>query len=829
MAAQAPVWAHSLDDAAVIVAKRDNSGRSYLVRSLSVILPPLLMHRQLRSSDRPHFDPCRTANLDVNGSPGKEIRLIAMLPFGPEPDNQRPPSPRLPVNDDSHSVCITPSRPAVRVTGDCDDELAPIECHRSENASAGSGSRSCKIDEEKVLDPDVDLGASCSIAGSANGDGNSNSELEECSCTAPSVLEASLWATSRARGPLATMCCISVEEDILSLLNIAFQVSEFDTPVIGLSFSDAERSSQSVCQVLFGWVERGLDTDAIVRHVAIRQQDSAMPPPPMRRDDTFRLEEPQDGIALARFIVQAGTHLEQICRAKNLSNEHGTGHDLWSPDVYVEDSRIMMWSQEVAGHQETEPRIQRFPWAYEPNQTSGENEYPNSENPGLVEWSLDQHVLPVPSPPWFGNDQVPFLDDHRIPEQLVEYLSCASGELVPQRESAIADTATFTHTPLSIVIREMILSEGHGDDLPLSYHGSGPSIYRPWDEVTSWFWARSEFDDTVDSSLRSTYRGCSDVHLSRCVEFDDWVRVQQLAMQESPKLAWREGLLPYDRFYEALRRNTRFFSAEFFAGLVSSNSKEDLSRTDEVETTMKQVFGVADSIREMRAWLSENFKDIEGVRAESDAIAAECRQRLARYPARATLEGAVTVELEDVADHLRSIEGASGAEDLMGTLSFFRSHGGGVRSLSLPLLLITHQDYGTALVDSTVTEQRLACVSAVRFLAALGITDFPIYGLATYGRFGVACQAWYSTAHQCCYIVDCDILKHRFDLSKEGEVVRFVGFLSNIEEHAKELERRFEDIRPTLMQRLCTPEGRVSLLWTMDSQIAEYDIQEELP
>ena len=47
-----------------------------------------------------------------------------------------------------------------------------------------------------------------------------------------------------------------------------------------------------------------------------------------------------------------------------------------------------------------------------------------------------------------------------------------------------------------------------------------------------------------------------------------------------------------------------------------------------------------------------------------------------------------------------------------------------------------------------MAELRVACIAAVRFLAAIGIADFPIYGLATGGRFGVVFQAWYSTARK---------------------------------------------------------------------------------
>lgn len=44
---------------------------------------------------------------------------------------------------------------------------------------------------------------------------------------------------------------------------MALKVSEFNTPVIGLSFGDLEPSGELVAQVLFGWVERDTDTDAV--------------------------------------------------------------------------------------------------------------------------------------------------------------------------------------------------------------------------------------------------------------------------------------------------------------------------------------------------------------------------------------------------------------------------------------------------------------------------------------------------------------------------------------------------------------------------------------
>ncbi len=323
-----------------------------------------------------------------------------------------------------------------------------------------------------------------------------------------------------------------------------------------------------------------------------------------------------------------------------------------------------------------------------------------------MEWSLDQHVLPVPSPPWFRQDQVQFLDDRSKPEELMEYLARAAGGTpvvtntaasndIRQSSSSLDPQHAGSLEALSIIIREMALSIGHMDHSTLSYQDSVTSTYQPWDQVASWYWASNEPDATAGSVIRTTHRsavivassyrfnahenrGCSNVHLSRCIEFDNCMRVQwQLTMEESSTLQYHAGLLPYNGFYQALRRSAMFISTEFLAGIGLAKDKEDLSRTDEVEATMAQVGAVAGSVRRMRRALSDEFQygDRDAFRAESNALAAECHQRLARYPTSATLEAAVTVEFEDVMDQLQSIVGGRGAEELMHAMSFFQDDG----------------------------------------------------------------------------------------------------------------------------------------------------------
>ena len=53
---------------------------------------------------------------------------------------------------------------------------------------------------------------------------------------------------------------------------------------------------------------------------------------------------------------------------------------------------------------------------------------------------------------------------------------------------------------------------------------------------------------------------------------------------------------------------------------------------------------------------------------------------------------------------------------------------------------------GMAWTTARGNRQRLNCVSAVQFLASLGIKDFPVYGLATSGQYGHVSSTWFSSA-----------------------------------------------------------------------------------
>ena len=83
------------------------------------------------------------------------------------------------------------------------------------------------------------------------------------------------------------------------------------------------------------------------------------------------------------------------------------------------------------------------------------------------------------------------------------------------------------------------------------------------------------------------------------------------------------------------------------------------------------------------------------------------------------------------------------------------------------------------------------------------------------------------TLCQCCYSLDRNTIHHRFDLTHEDGVRRYIAFLSKIEEHGRELRERFEAVKPALLERMKTEKGRASLRWTAQSQLEDHGLEPE--
>lgn len=135
------------------------------------------------------------------------------------------------------------------------------------------------------------------------------------------------------------------------------------------------------------------------------------------------------------------------------------------------------------------------------------------------------------------------------------------------------------------------------------------------------------------------------------------------------------------------------------------------------------------------------MKELESRPVGAPTPSQDLRQRLRDDPTHVLVDGAVTVKLASLPEHITTkiVEnpffqlGSSGAADP--TMAF--NH--------LPVLLVSHQpDEGKKLMARIRNAQRICISSAVYFLKAIGIQDFPVYGLATCGFRAYLSQAWYS-------------------------------------------------------------------------------------
>ena len=140
-----------------------------------------------------------------------------------------------------------------------------------------------------------------------------------------------------------------------------------------------------------------------------------------------------------------------------------------------------------------------------------------------------------------------------------------------------------------------------------------------------------------------------------------------------------------------------------------------------------------------------------------------------RYPLAGFVDAGISIAIDDLLDSLKGSISPEDAHSFLQDISCFVSpprdqetseptsmeEPGSVAQhsvpsrhnvLHLPVLLVTHQIHECGLDDATRNRQRLNCVSAVQFLATLGIKDFPVYGFATSGQYGYVSSTWFSSA-----------------------------------------------------------------------------------
>ncbi|KAM5530560.1 hypothetical protein V8D89_015795, partial [Ganoderma adspersum] len=282
--------------------------------------------------------------------------------------------------------------------------------------------------------------------------------------------------------------------------------------------------------------------------------------------------------------------------------------------------------------------------------------------------------------------------------------------------------------------------------------------------------------------------------------------------------------VPHGGFRERVVAHVRLL--EKVLDYASSSAKSAQS------STIDEGFYAWKDTREMEKALP-NPKDSESkvqiTQKEAVRLSKNFHLRLEDYPTHVAIDAAVTASIDDFLENLALPQQLV---DQISLNAFFElepscTNGG---KFHLPVLLIKHQDRlnGTSEpTNATRSEQRVCVASAVYFLKALGIQEFPVYGLAICGFRAYLSQAWYSTEDDCCYILDRGIAKHPFDLTTQDGICRFVTFQTQLREHAKSLQERLNSSLVEIKEVLSNTSRTFGILqWSKEAQLSLFGMSD---
>ncbi|KAH7885684.1 hypothetical protein F5I97DRAFT_1874334 [Phlebopus sp. FC_14] len=131
-------------------------------------------------------------------------------------------------------------------------------------------------------------------------------------------------------------------------------------------------------------------------------------------------------------------------------------------------------------------------------------------------------------------------------------------------------------------------------------------------------------------------------------------------------------------------------------------------------------------------------------------------------------------------------------------------------SLDLPLFVVEYKKMQTDFTVTGANQLRIYSTAAASFLAAVGITEFPVFGLLTDGCKGVITCAWAETESdiQCVRIAERNGVV--FDLSDPLSAFQYAVFLCKLaHQHSLTLLGQFSgEVRKNLLDRLALPKRR---------------------
>ncbi len=253
------------------------------------------------------------------------------------------------------------------------------------------------------------------------------------------------------------------------------------------------------------------------------------------------------------------------------------------------------------------------------------------------------------------------------------------------------------------------------------------------------------------------------VNYLRCAEFDALFPSESEGLLQMPHAEVLNLLRRYADLAEAEEKaiyneKERVRGANLDSDEVASwqnAGREICASYDYARLVRDDVESLCDLLDDKNSPRAKGFDPQDVAKDEVEKLKA----RVQRYPVGGFVDAGIFVAIDDLLVDLQSPDGAqaflqditflvgpSAPQDTTAPAGSTAADWNASRHmLRLPVLLVNHQIHECGLDDSTRNKQRLNCVSAVQFLAALGIKDFPVYGLATSGQHGYVSSTWYSS------------------------------------------------------------------------------------
>ncbi|TBU28833.1 hypothetical protein BD311DRAFT_806688 [Dichomitus squalens] len=150
------------------------------------------------------------------------------------------------------------------------------------------------------------------------------------------------------------------------------------------------------------------------------------------------------------------------------------------------------------------------------------------------------------------------------------------------------------------------------------------------------------------------------------------------------------------------------------------------------------------------------------------------------------------------------------------------------REFFIPLLLVEYKrkdvnESSRPLEYQGDNQRRMYTTSAARFLSAMGMADYPVFGMTAAGTRCYLSISWYSTKFDLGvptpHVIESKHESLFFDLEKPVDILQFIIFLFRLGEYAQQVWKKYQECREMLLSSLAGTKEPKS--WTLFAQRKE--------